>query len=357
MTTTLPATEPTAVSIGDRLVGDRRPVLVIAEAGVNHDGSLDKALRLVDVAAEAGADMVKFQMFRAEELATATAGAAAYQQADGTRSQREMLRGLELSDDDFAQVRAHCAARAIQFLATPFSPTDVARLTRLDVRAIKIASTDLNNAPLLRRAADTGLPLIVSTGASTAGEIATCVQRLRSWGVDGRLILLHCVSGYPTPLAAANLRIIGTLRHSFGVPCGFSDHTQSTQIAGWAVAAGACVLEKHFTLDPHASGPDHAMSLGLRQLAEYVASAREAETALGSGRVGMSAIEADVRAIARKSVVAATSIGSGMTLTPEMLTVKRPGGGIEPDQLDALVGRRATADISPDTVLTWDMIQ
>ena len=345
------------VRIGDRLVGDSQRVLIVAEAGVNHDGSLDKALRLVDVAADVGADVVKFQMFRAAELATATADTAAYQKASGAPTQREMLARLELTDADFQRIVAQCRARSIGFLATPFSLPDVDRLAALEVQAIKIASTDLNNVPLLRRAADTGLPLIVSTGASLPEEIGAAVRRLRSWGAGDRLLLLHCISGYPAPLEAANLRAIATLRRKYRVPSGFSDHTESTEAAGWAVAVGACVLEKHFTLDRQARGPDHAMSLDPGQLAAYVATARAAEAALGSGTLGMSALEADVRAVARKSLVAAQSIPANTVFTAALLTVKRPGGGIPPDQLDAVLGRHAAGDIAADTVLTWDLIR
>jgi N,N'-diacetyllegionaminate synthase len=353
------ATEPRVarIQIGDHRIGDGEPVLIIAEAGVNHDGSVELALRLVDAAVDAGADVVKFQMFRAVELATATAQTAGYQKATGAPSQRDMLRRLELSDDDFARVAAHCRTRQIEFLATPFSPPDVDRLCHLGVRALKIASTDLNNTLLLRRAAGTGLPLIVSTGASTANEIAATVERLHLWGAADRLVLLHCVSGYPTPLEFGNLRAIAALQREFRVPCGFSDHTASTDIAGWAVAAGACVLEKHFTLDREAAGPDHAMSLDPVELATYVTLARQAQAALGSGRLGLSPIEADVRAVARKSVVAATQIPAGATITPDMLTAKRPAGGIEPDRLDGVVGCRAAVDIAADTILTWEMVQ
>lgn len=343
--------------IAGRGVGAGQRVLIVAEAGVNHDGSVEKALRLVDVAADAGADVVKFQMFRAAELVTAGATPATYQRAAGESSQHEMLRRLELSEADFSRVRRHCDARGIVFLATPFGPQDVARLLPLGVPALKLASTDIDNMPLLRRAAETGLPLIVSTGAATEAELDACVARLRDWGAGGRLILLHCVSGYPTPLDAANLRVIATLRERYGVPCGFSDHTPVTQIAGWAVAAGACVLEKHFTLDPSAPGPDHAMSLSPAQLAEYVAAAHTAETALGTGALGFTEIEADVRRAARKSVVAAADIPAGTALTAELLTVKRPGGGIPPGELAALVGRRAVVDIAADTILTRDMLQ
>ncbi len=330
--------------------------MVVAEAGVNHDGSRQAALALVDAAAETGADFVKFQVFRADELATATAAVAAYQQIAGHAQQREMLRRLELSDADLVRIRDHCRARRIDFLATPFSPADVDRLVALGVPALKIASTDLNNAPLLRRAARTGLPMIVSTGAATAEEIEAAVLRLAQWGATERLVLLHCVSGYPTPTASANLGAIRALGRLARVPVGFSDHTTSVAIAGWAVAAGACLLEKHFTLDRTRAGPDHAMSLEPADLAAYVATAREAEAALGSGRLGMSPLEREVRAVARKSVVSACRISAGTTVTPEMLTIKRPGGGVPPDELDAVIGRRAERDIPADTVIEWGML-
>jgi N,N'-diacetyllegionaminate synthase len=356
--TTMAACHPVVsrVSIGQRRIGVGQPVYTIAEAGVNHDGSLDKALRLVDAALEAGADAVKFQVFRAEELASESAGTAEYQRRCGGSSQRAMLARLELSDEQLGRVRAHCATRGIEFLATPFGLRDVRRLLALSVNAIKVASTDLNNLPLLHHVVQTGLPLIVSTGASTAKEIETTVERLRQWGAGERLILLHCVSAYPTPLGAANLRAVGALQRTFGIPCGFSDHTADTRTGAWAVAAGACLLEKHLTLDRSADGPDHGLSLDPSGLSEYILAARDAERALGSGDLGMTAIEADVRAVARKSIVAACDLAAGTRLRPEMLAVKRPGGGIEPDQLDKLAGQRVAVDVSRDTVLTWDML-
>jgi sialic acid synthase SpsE len=324
---------------------------------VNHDGQVDRGLQLIEAAAAAGADVVKFQMFRAEALVSAGAPAAAYQQRRGAGSQRELLARLELSDEAFAALAAHCRARGVEFLATPFSPPDVDRLVNLGVPALKIASPDLTNVPLLRRAAATGLPLIVSTGAATADEIRRGVERLHGWGLGGRLVLLHCVSGYPAPRETANLRAIAALRDAADVPCGFSDHTESTAIGGWAVAAGACVLEKHFTLDRSARGPDHAMSLNPRQLAIYIAAARAAESALGNGRLGLTELEWEVRAVARQSVVAAVAIPAGTAVTPTMLTVKRPGGGISPEELERLPGRRARTDIAADTVLTWELLE
>jgi sialic acid synthase SpsE len=268
-----------------------------------------------------------------------------------------MLERLELSDTAWQTIAAHCRAREINFLATPFSPADVDRVCQLGVNALKLASTDLDNAPLVQRAALTGLPLLVSTGAATVDELGAAVTRLRGWGGADRLVLLHCVSRYPTPLAAANLRAIATLRARFGVPCGYSDHTEWTDLAGWAVAAGACVLEKHFTRDRTRPGPDHAMSLEPAALAAYVRAARAAEAALGDGSLGMTDLEADVRAVARRSVVAAATIPAGATIAAEMLALKRPGGGITPDRLGEVIGRQAAADISADAVITWDMLR
>jgi N-acetylneuraminate synthase/N,N'-diacetyllegionaminate synthase len=344
------------IRIGPARIGDGCRTYIIAEAGVNHDGSLEKALQLVDAAVAAGADAVKFQLFRADELATHTAPKAGYQKTAAGASQRAMLGRLELSDEAFERVAARCRNQVVEFLATPFGLTDVERLRRLRVRAIKIASTDLNHTPLLRRVAATRLPLIVSTGAATEEEIADAAALLGELGVEERLVLLHCVSAYPTPLEHANLRRIRALHAAFGVPVGFSDHTTSTQTGAWAVATGACVLEKHFTLDRSAPGPDHAHSLDPAGLRDYIRAVRRIESALGSGGIDCSDIEAEVRTVARKSVVAARRVPAGTVLTAEMLAIKRPGGGIEPGQLERLVGRRIARDIPADTVLTWDML-
>jgi len=359
-----PAPGGPVLKLGSRTIADGAPAVIVAEAGVNHNGSLDEALRLVDAAAESGADAVKFQLFRAAELATDGAALAAYQRAGGApdrsydriASQREMLQRLELTDEDFAAIRRRCAERGLSFLATPFSPADVARLTALDPAAIKIASTDIDNTPLLRAAAGTGRLLILSTGAALLEEIDAAVRRLSEWGCAGRLMLLHCVSCYPTPLKVTNLRAVATLRRRFGVLTGLSDHTTSALTGGWAVALGARLLEKHFTLDRSAPGPDHAMSLDPAGLRRYIRHVRSAERALGSGQLGMSPIEAEVRALARKSVVARRDLPAGTLLSPEMLTIKRPGGGIRPDELESVVGRRLLRDVARDMVLTWDAV-
>ena len=346
------------VRIGPYDVGPGRRAVVVAEAGVNHDGSVEQALALVDAAVEAGADAVKFQMFRAKELVTASAPAAEYQrQACGATSQREMLSRLELNAKGFERIGDHCHQRNIPFLATPFSVADVGRLVELGTAAVKIASTDLVNRALLRAAVDTGLPLIVSTGASSEEEIRSSVASLIDSDARGRLVLFHCVSCYPTPLESANLRAVTTLAQTMGVPVGLSDHTTSTQTGGWAVCAGACLLEKHLTLDRSAGGPDHGMSLDPPAFRKYVGDIRLAQSALGNGGLGMRELEQPVRTAAGRSIVSRNGISKGTVLSAKLLEMKRPGGGIEPARLDEVIGHRAATDIPADTVLSWDMVE
>ncbi len=347
-----------SVPIGRHRIGPGEPVFITAEAGVNHDGCVETALRLVDVAAEAGADAVKFQMFRADQLVTASAPTAAYQRVGtGAEAQRAMLARLELSLDGFAKVKARCEAVSVVFLATPFSPADLEHLIALGAPAVKIASTDLTNPPLLEAAARSTLPMILSTGASTAQEIRAAVDELRRWGAADRMMLMHCVSCYPTPLEALNLRAMAALQETYRVPCGLSDHTTSTRTGGWATAAGAQLVEKHVTLDRSASGPDHAMSLDPDQLATYVHEVREVERALGAGTLGMTESQSEVRRVAARSIVAAVDMAEGAKLTADALTLKRPGSGIAPHDLDRLIGRYAAVDIPCDTILTWDMVR
>jgi len=357
MSVTTSASVP-PVRMGAAQVGPGRGVYVIAEAGVNHDGSLPKALEMVAAAADAGADAVKFQVFRAAELVTQDAACAAYQQsATGAARQRDLLERLELDDADFARLRDACARRGVAFLATPFGVRDVGRLVELDSAAIKIASTDSTNFPLLRAASATGKPLIASTGAATEAEIEQVVGLLRRGGAGRRLVLLHCVSAYPTPPEHANLAAIGALAVKFALPVGFSDHTTLEQTGGWAVAAGACVLEKHFTLDRSACGPDHALSLEPAGLKAYIAQARLAAAALGRGTLGYDAIEADVRASARRSLVAGRALRAGVVLTEDMIALKRPAGGIEPADLERVVGRVLRRELAPDEPLAWEDLQ
>jgi len=264
-----------------------------------------------------------------------------------------MLSRLELPAIAFARIRRHCDERSIRFLASPFSPAALAQLVALRPTAIKIASTDLTNTPLLASAANTGLPLVLSVGASTVEEIEAAVQIVRAHP----LVLLHCVSCYPTPIEAINLRAIGALGKRFDVPAGLSDHTTSTEVGAWAVAAGACVLEKHLTLDRSATGPDHAMSLAPDELHAYIARVREVESAMGDGRIGMTDREVEVRAVAGRSVVTARDVPAGTVLTADMLTLKRPGTGLDPSTLETLVGRTVRSPLPADTMLSWEIVR
>lgn len=347
-----------AVALGPVRVGHHQPVVIIAEAGVNHDGDIEQAMALVDAAADAGADGVKFQWFSAADLVSGDTPAASYQRrACGDVSQREMLHRLELNHSDFRRIKERCSERNILLLVTPFGVRQLDGLIALDVPGIKIASTDLTNIPLLVAACKTGRPIILSTGASLESEIHEAVDRLQREGADDRLILMHCVSRYPTPIKSLNLAAIGTLASAFGRPVGLSDHTTSTQTGGWAVAAGACILEKHFTLTPSGHGPDHAMSLDPCALARYIDAARQAQQALGAGRIGMTDLESETRQLCSRSVVAAVDIPCGTKLTRELLTLKRSSGGIGSLDLSGLFGRSAASDIPADTALSWDMVR
>lgn len=346
------------VRIGHRPIGEDHGVFVIAEAGVNHNGSVDTARRLIDAARQAGADAVKFQAFTADRLVAADAPLCDYQKARAVADfgQREMLRRLELRRDDFAALKKHADASGIAFLATPFGLDELRMLCDLGVPAIKIASPDIVNVPLITAAAASGRPIILSTGASELAEVDAAVETLFQRGATDRLILLHCVSSYPTPPADARLRCIRTLADRFNVPVGFSDHTASADTGALAAAAGAVVLEKHLTLDRRAAGPDHFFSLEPRPFATYVAAARQAYQSLGDGVIRCSAQERQVRELARGSVVATTHIPAGKRLTSDVLAIRRPAGGIEPAQWTTLLGRVAKTDIPADTRLSWTML-
>ena len=340
------------------MVGDGQASYVIAEVGVNHGGSVETALRLIDAAAEAGADAVKFQMFTASELVTPAAPTTTQQRAHGAAAtQIEMLRRLELSQSDWLRAAAHGRECGLDIVVTPFSAADVDRLCELGAVAVKLASTDLGNAPLQTAAARSGLAVIVSTGAADEPEVDAAVHRLGRLGAVDRTILLHCVSSYPTRWADANLRAIAALRARFHRPCGFSDHTTDWQTGALAVAVGACVVEKHLTLDRRAPGPDHAMSLPPDDLKRYVQAMRHAELALGSGAIECIPAEEEVRRVARRSVVARASIPAGTVLSASMLTAKRPGGGLDPTAIERLVGRTLTRAITTDQPLTWEMVE
>jgi N,N'-diacetyllegionaminate synthase len=326
-------------------------VFVIAEAGVNHNGSVEMALQLVDAAAAAGADAIKFQSFRAHLLAVADAPRAAYQrEASGTAGgQLEMLRALELSADEHRRIAAHCRRRGIEFLSSPFDDESVALLATLGLERLKVPSGELVDVPYLRRVAALGLPLIVSTGMATLSEVGAALAVLEAAGCPReRVTVLHCSTEYPTPPADVNLRAMVTMRDALGVAVGYSDHTEGIAVAVAAVALGAGVIEKHLTLDRSLPGPDHRASLEPGRFAEMVLALRAVEIALGDGVKRPTAAELENAAAARKSIVAARAIAAGETLTADNLTVKRPGTGMSPLRWDDVVGLSASRGYAPD---------
>ncbi|MBI3332856.1 MAG: N-acetylneuraminate synthase [Candidatus Omnitrophica bacterium] len=346
------------VEIAGRKVGPGHPCFIIAEAGVNHNGDLGVARRLVDAAVQAGADAVKFQSFRADRLATAAAPKARYQLETTRRkeSQQEMLRRLELSEEDHRGLLADCRSKGILFLSSPFDEESAEFLARLPVAAFKIPSGEITNLPFLKQVAGYGRPMILSTGMSDLKEVKTAVETIRAV-TDGNLLLLHCVSAYPASASDANLRAMETMRRAFGVPVGYSDHTEGISVALAAAALGACVIEKHFTLDRGLPGPDHRASLEPEELAALVRSIRDVEAALGEGGKAPRPCEMETAAVARKSLVAARDIQAGSRLTEESVAAKRPGTGLPPFMRDRVIGRRAARDISEGTLLTLEMLQ
>jgi len=346
------------VDIAGRKVGAGEPCFIIAEAGVNHNGDIGMALQLIEAAAEAGADAVKFQTFKAEEVISAGAPKAAYQiQNTGVAdSQLEMVKRLEFPPAVFRQLAEHCARRGIMFLSTPFDFGSVDLLEEIGIPAFKIASGEITNFPLLARIAKTGKPVILSTGMSTLDEVETALSSIYDAGARD-VILLHCTSNYPASPASVNLRAMETMSTRFGIPVGFSDHTEGIAIPLAAVALGACVIEKHFTLDRSLPGPDHRASIEVGELSEMVKSIRRVEQALGSGVKQPAAEELSTAAVARRSLVAKDDLERGVLITEEMIAIRRPGTGLPPAMLSTVVGRRVKAPIAAGTLLSLDMVE
>jgi len=338
--------------LGARPIGFSSKVLVIAEIGVNHDGSVEQAIKLIDAASDCGADVVKFQTFRADRLMMAVPDRLA-QQADGNETAYEMFRRLELSWDDHRKLKDHADQRGILFLSTPFDEESADFLDGLGVPAFKIASSDLTHIPLLRHIGRKRKPVLLSTGMSFLPEVEEAVHTLTDHGARD-IVLLHCVSSYPASPESLNLRSILTLRDHFHLPVGFSDHSQGTLFSLIAAALGARVLEKHFTLDRNAPGPDHTASLDPCGLRDLVAGLRAVEASLGSGDKRPSPDEEPGRLGSRRSIVAAAEIRAFETIRPWMLTCKRPAGGLSPREVDRVVGMRARRDLAPDCMLRWE---
>ncbi|MFA6034202.1 MAG: N-acetylneuraminate synthase [Myxococcota bacterium] len=330
--------------------------MIIAEAGVNHNGDIKLAEKLVDAAADAGADAVKFQTFRADALATFEAPKAAYQKTttDVRESQLEMLRRLELSDEGHRRVIDRCRQRGITFLSSPFDEQSADMLEGLGVPAFKIPSGEITNTPFLAHVARKGLPMIISTGMSTLKEVERAVEMVRTAGNE-KFVLLHCVSNYPAEPGSINLRAMKTMETAFNCPVGYSDHTEGSEISLAAIALGACVIEKHFTTDRTLPGPDHKASIEPHELTAFVAAIRNVERALGTGEKVPAVSEMDTARVARKSIVAALDIPFGAVITIDMLAVKRPGTGMSPGMIDAVIGKKARVGIKSGTLLTVDM--
>ena len=326
-------------------------VYIIAEAGVNHNGDINLAYQLVDAAKAAGVDCIKFQTFKSENLVSHTAQKAEYQKAaTGDSSQQDMLKQLELSFGEFVSLKEYCDRKGICFLSTPFDFESIEFLNSIEMPFWKIPSGEVTNYPYLVALAKTGKPVVMSTGMCEMQEIEDAITVLRENGTS-EIKLLHCNTEYPTPYEDVNLRAMKTLRDAFGVEVGYSDHTKGIEVPIAAVAMGASVIEKHFTLDRNMEGPDHKASLEPQELKQMVDSIRHIEAALGSGDKKPSPSEKKNMAVARKSIVAAKRIKAGDILTEENITVKRPGNGICPMRWKEVLGTRAVRDFEEDELI------
>jgi N,N'-diacetyllegionaminate synthase len=343
--------------IGERRIGPGTPIFIVAEAGVNHNGDPALARRLVDAAAECGADAVKFQTFTVDTLLTRGAPKAGYQvETTGAgESQREMLARFELGPGELALLRDRAAKHGLVFFSAPFDEKSVDALEALGVPLFKIPSGEITNLPLLRHIAAKGRPVILSTGMASLEEVLQAVAAIRAAG-DPPLAVLHCLSAYPAPPAEMNLRAMDTLAGRLGCPVGLSDHTLGIEIAVAAAARGADIIEKHLTLDTGSAGPDHRASLDPPAFTAMVRAIRSVESALGDGVKRPMPSEADTRRVARKSLVASRALEAGRRLEAGDVAVKRPGTGIPPAELPRAVGRRLTRDVAADEVIPWEAL-
>lgn len=342
------------VRIGDRWVGAGEPCFVVAEAGSNHDRKLPQARRLVEVAAEAGCDAVKFQTFKADRIVAKVADRPKYLDAltSPGESMHDIFSKLELPDEWHADLRDHAKAHGLLFFSTPFDEASADLLESLGVPCFKMASFELNHLPLVEHVARKGKPMIVSTGMADLSDIEDALAVIHAY--HGEVVLLHCTSSYPAPIEHANLRAMQTMREAFHVPVGYSDHTPGWTAAVAAVALGACILEKHFTIDKTLPGPDHPFALDPGELKQMVRGVRDTEAALGTGRKHRMPPEEELHRLARRRIFAVVDIPKGTEIRPEMLAFLRGTDGIEPKFLRQVAGRHARREIRAHTALTWD---
>ena len=343
--------------INDRFIGNNSPCFIIAEAGINHNGDIEIAKKMIDAAKNAGADAVKFQTFKAENVASKYAEIAEYQREDMRHGEKQldMIKKFELNYEDFKILKDYCDVKEIMFLSTPHSLDAIDFLESL-IPIYKIGSGDLTNIPFLRKIAGKRKPIILSTGMANLGEIEEAIWAVEEEG-NRDILLLHCISNYPTKIEDVNLRVIQTLNEAFKFPVGLSDHTLSTVIPAVAVALGACIIEKHFTLDKAMEGPDHKSSLEPEELKEMIKNIKEVEKALGNGIKKPTKEEEKIKKIVRKSIVAKVDIPKGSTIEEKMIEIKRPGNGISPKHIDKIIGSRVRVDIHKDEIIKWDEIE
>jgi N-acetylneuraminate synthase len=346
------------IQIGQRTVGKGHAPYVIAEIGSNHNGDMNLCRRLIDAAVEAGADAAKFQSWSESSLISKSEYEANTEYADKKKhfgSLREMVRKYQLTPEQHREVAAYCAAMGITFCSTPFSEEEGDLIDDLGVPFIKTASMDINNTPFLRYLAKKRRPMVVSTGMATLGEIEAAVQAIRREGNE-EIVLLHCIAIYPPVIETINLRNIQMLADAFEVPVGFSDHTIGAHIPMAAIALGACIIEKHFTLDKEMEGWDHAISADPAELRQIVEQGREIQIALGTTQRVVSEAEIEKRKKFRRSVIARQALEAGHVLSESDVTFKRPGTGISPDRIDELVGRSLAKPVGEDELILWNAL-
>jgi N-acetylneuraminate synthase/N,N'-diacetyllegionaminate synthase len=344
--------------IGNRGIGKTLPCFIIAEAGINHNGRIDLAKKLIDVAADSGADAVKFQMFKTEKLFSKNTARDKHYKTENDKdvSLFSEIKSIELTNEMCEELFNYSREKEIIFFASAFDAESVDFLNDLGVEAFKIASCDITNFPLLKKLAKTGKPLILSTGMSTLEEVKEAFSFLKENGTD-EIALLHCLAEYPTTVEESNLKAIKTLEREFDVPVGFSDHSNGTLVPAIAVAAGAKIIEKHFTLDKNMRGFDHKASANPEELTQIVREIRLTEKALGNGEKTPTKSEERLKKTMRRSIVATMDIKKGVTIKEEMLAIKRPGTGLSSKSLPEVIGKKAKRDIKEDELILLEDLQ
>jgi len=341
----------------NRLLLPNPKSIFIAEAGINHDGDINIAKKMIDAAATAGADYCKFQSFKAKKLVTPNALTSSYIDSGSKKGEsfRDLLKRLELSERDHHELHDYCQSKNIKFLSTAFDPDSHDFLIKMGIDLVKVASGNLTNIPLLKHQASSGLPMFVSTGMASLGDIEEAIEAIVSQG-NNQILLFHCISWYPSEIETTNLKYMETLKSAFGFPIGYSDHTLGINMTIAARALGAVALEKHFTLDSKAFGPDHAASIEPNEMNNLMTGIREVELGLGVSNRLFSEKELGQRKVHRTSIVVNSTINKGDVFSSENITIKRPGTGIMPKHYNSIIGKKSNYDLSPETLLTWNDI-